>query len=204
MNNGPNTRSYSPVPVDSAHQQRAGMPKEDPHEKLKVLVKDQIAHEVMTAMVYAELAEAYWKMGLMGHKYKMCHIAVEEFKETFDWRKFYHDVFDEVPKIVIEYETKDHAKSLDEIHNRLYDLYAKNKANLHAILMLVSEHHMYEDMNHLLKAYQKCEKYQKKLECKSRRAQTFGYDVSYILDHDEKLKCKYKHYRDYHKHDECE
>lgn len=200
--NGQNTRAYSPVPVDP-HQRAAMNTKEDPKEQLKMLVKNQIAHEIMAAMTYAELAEAYWTMGLMGHKYKMCHISVEEFKETFDWRKFYHDVFNEVPKITIEYETKDQAKSLDEIHNHLYDLYSKNKENLHAILRIVSEHHMYSDMGHLLKAYQKCEKYQKKLECKARRAQTFGYDTTYILEHDEKLKCKYKHYRDYHQHDEC-
>ena len=67
MNNGPNTRSYSPAAVPTASQQRTDTSKDDPKERLKSLVKDQIACEIKAAMIYAELAEAYWKMGLLAH-----------------------------------------------------------------------------------------------------------------------------------------
>jgi hypothetical protein len=131
-------------------------------------------------------------MGLTGHQCKLHHKARCEFDENFDWRKYYLDVFGEEPKIEVTYETKSVAKSLDDIHNRIYEMHVKNRENIREILKLTSEHHMYTDMDHLLHAYQKCEEHQEKLENKIRRAQMFGYDVAHILERDKELYYKYK------------
>lgn len=191
MNNGQNTRSYSPVPTDMSRSSSA----EDPKEKLKELVKEQIAQEVICALTLADLSEAYWKMGLEGHLHKLRHKSSKEYKENFDWRKYYHRLFDEIPKVTVEYESKDAPKSIDDIHNRMYELHLKNKENLQEILKIVDENHMYDDMKILLEAYKKCEEHEEHLETKMKRAQIFGYDVAYILSEDDKLKCEYEEHK---------
>ena len=128
--NGQNTRSYSPVSTNMPNP-KAEM---DLKSKLKELVQEQLEHEIRASLVYSDLACAYWKMGLEGHKCKMCCIALDEFKENFDWRKYYYDVFEETPQIQIQYESKDTLKSLDDIHNKLYEMHAKNKERLCEIL----------------------------------------------------------------------
>nr|DAD80581.1 MAG TPA: DNA-binding stress response protein [Siphoviridae sp. ctYh54] len=192
MNNGQNTRSYSPVPTEMSGQRTS--PQEEPKEKLRELVSKQIAHEIISALTLTDLASSYCKMGLEGHKHKLYHKASKEFKENFDWRKYYYDLFEEAPKVEIEYESKELPKSIDDIYNRIYDLHMKDKENIHAMLKLVSENHMYEDMKLLLDAYQKCEQHEAELGAKMRRAQLFGYDVAYILCEDDKLHHEHKEY----------
>lgn len=197
MNNGQNSRSYSPVPTNVQSSQDT----ENPKLRLKELVKEQLEHEILTGLVLADLSCAYWKMGLVGHKCKMHCKALEEFEENFDWRKYYHDVFDEIPAIEIHYESKATPKSLDEIHNKLYELHVKNKDRLHKILKLSQEAEIYEDMHILLEMYKKCEEHEEKLDAKMKRSQIFGYDVSYILAKDCELKDKYeKHRHESHEH----
>ena len=192
MNNGQNTRSYSPVPTEMSSQ-RTNM--EDPKAKLKELVKKQIAHEVLSALTLADLASAYWKIGLNGHKHKLYCMAEKEFAENFDWRKYYYNVFEECPHIVVEYESKDMPKSMDEIYNKMYELHAKTKENLHEILKIIDENHIYQEMKILLDSYAKCEEHEEKLESKMKRAQVFGYDVAYILEKDQEMEHHYKEYK---------
>jgi hypothetical protein len=192
MNNGQNTRSYSPVVADAPKE---SMTKEEAKEKLKELVKEQIANEVIVALTLSDLAGSYWKMGLEGHKHKLYHKASREFKENFDWRKYYHDVFDELPHVHVEYESKDSVKSMDDVYNKMYELHLKSKENIHNILRLSSEYGIYTDMKLLHDAFTKCEEHEEKLEAKMRRSQMFGYDVAYILNKDDRLHCEYKEHK---------
>lgn len=191
MNNGQNTRSYSPVAMNTSTSSDS----EEVKEKLKTLIKEQIEHEVICALTLSDLAGSYWKMGLEGHEHKMHHKSSKEFKENIDWKEYYHDVFEECPKIAVSYESKDSAKSIDDIYNQMYELHMKNKERLHEILKLVDEAHIYTDMHILLEAYRKCEEHEKHLESKMKRSQIFGYDVAHILSTDDKLKCEYEEHK---------
>lgn len=195
MNNAQNVRSYSPVSAETSRADSMNV-----KEKLKELVKKQIAHEVITALTLADMAHSYWKMGLEGYCYKLQHMASKEFKENFDWRKYYCEVFEEAPKIELQYESQELPKSIDEIYNKMYDLHLKNKENLHEMLKIANENHMYSEISTLMKAYSKCEEHQEKLEAKMKKSQIFGYDVAYILSKDEELKCEYRKHNEHEKH----
>lgn len=201
MNNGQNTRSYSPVATSSNASRTQA---EDPKMKLKELVKEQMEHEILHSLIIADIACAYAKMGLEGHECKMHCNAVEEYKENFDWRKYYYNVFEEIVPMQIHYESKELPKSLDDIHNKLYEMHSKNKERLHEILELAHEAKIYTDMDLLIHMYKKCEEYEEKLETKMKRSQVFGYDVAYILAKDIELKKKYKHkmHKEHKEHEE--
>lgn len=189
MNGQQNTRSYNPVPVDMSSQKKVS--REAHVEKLKSLVKDQICHEIIHAMVLADLSSAYWKMGLEGYKHKAQCLSKMEFEENFEWRRYYEDVFDEIPNVMISYEHKDNIKSLDDIHTKMYDLICKSHENLEEILKTVEECGMYEDMELIFKAYNKSSCLKNKMESKMKRSQFFGYDVAYIMSRDKEYRHKY-------------
>ena len=191
-------RAYGQPSDDKASKMQA-LSRVDSLEQLKEAVLYQLKHEVTCALLFSDLADAYDKMGLIGHKCKMNHCAEHEFEENFCWRKYYVDIFEEYPKVDMEYKSMEHPKSLDEIHSRLHQHLTASKENIEKILKMSSELHLYSDMDLLIQMYQKSEHHLGKLECKIRRAQTFGHDVGYLY----KLDDHYRHkYRKHKKHDD--
>jgi hypothetical protein len=103
-------------------------------------------------------------------------------------------VFEEMPKISVQYEYKEHAKSIDDIHNKLYESISKAKESLEEIFKVVNMCHLFEEMG-LLFDLQACyEEHKYILESKMKRSQMFGYDLAYILLHDEKHMDNHKRY----------
>ena len=179
INNGQNTRSYSPVPAGRSDSS------ENPEELMKKHVKKQIEHTLKSAITTCELSEAYWKMGLCGHMHKLHHKAHKMHKKVHKWSKYYREVFDECPKLELEYSSEELPKTVDGILNKLYELHVSSKENIDQILKLATENHVYSEMKLLLELYQDTEKAIEKLESKMRTVQVFGYDVANLLALDE-------------------
>lgn len=189
MNNGQNTRSYSPVPSQSKTESASDL--------LKKHIKKQISHEVMIMLTLNDLAESYWKMGLCGHMYKTQCKANMMNEMVHKWKCYYREIFDECAPIEVSYTSVEPLKTIDAIHNRMYELFTQSKQNMEKILEYSTENHSYSNMKMLLKIYNKCEKAIEKLEAKMRSAQTFGYDVAQILSVDREYVHKYKKHKKY-------
>lgn len=192
------TRPYGPNSDDKASKMQA-MSRVDAMEHLKDAVKLQIHHEIVCALTFSDLACSYDKMGLIGHKAKMNHCAEHEFEENFCWRKYYVDIFDEYPKVHLDYTSMEHPKSLDELHSRVHRTMTDSKENIEKILKLSTDAHAYSDMDLLIQMYQKAEHHLEKLEYKMKRSQTFGHDVGYMYKLDDYYRHKYCKHK---KHDD--